>query len=716
MERSDCSKSKRNVITMISLKTIAIRRGVDVIVAKNNGTLVDLSVEVDDEHAHEITFFSRDSPEAEDTMKHSAEHIIAQAVCKVIPEVRPTVSHGKGLGRWSVAYDFDLREKEISKNDLQKVEKEANRIARQRHPFARIQIPRFELLKMFADNPYKCEMILEHVPEGGYGTVYTHNGFNEFCQGPHVIDTGVVGAIRLDTVSACHWRGDEGRAELSRIGGRAYFSREQAKEHEEHLAEAKKRDHRLLIRSQDLVLFDGEKAPGFPLFTPKGTTICNELMYYMKGLNKRAGYKEVRTPHLFRSELWKLSGHYAHYQDAMYLFQMPDGEYGQKPMNCPGHLLLAMRKIRSYRDLPIAYSEFGTVYRYERRGQTSGLARVRCFTQDDGHCLCRRDQVDVEVDKLIDITFEVYRHTFGIEDITFKLSTRPRVPQTDPDTGKKVKYAGAWDIWNEATEALRRCLDRRGIEYEEKEGEAAFYGPKIDVDVKDALGRPWQLATIQLDFFMPSEENFNITYVNQEGSPVHPVMIHRAIYGALERFIALILEHFAGALPSWLSPVQLKLLPIAEHQVAYCEKIRQQLELDDIRVEVDSTNEKLGKKIRKAQLEKVPYMLIIGKKEQEQGLVSIRDREGRQVKDIPLEQAKEALLLEIRERALTLSLVDSFCQCSSDRQEHFLGKEEVPGSNPSTGSHSLPPWPSVEGHLPRKQYVPGLSPGGGSLS
>ena len=538
--------------------------------------------------------------------RHTASHILAQAVKRLWPEAKLAIGPAIDAGFY---YDFDL-DYPLSAGDFERIEKEMRDIMKENLPLERSSMARADALEFFAGagETYKVALI-EDLPEHEGITVYRQGGFTDLCAGPHLGSTGKVKAVKLLSVAGAYWRGDEKNKMLQRIYGTAFTSKADLDAHLERLEEAKKRDHRKLGRELDL--FDiYEEGPGFPFLFPKGMIIRNELEAFWRKEHRKAGYDEIRTPIILSEELWHRSGHWDHYRENMYFTTIDDMDYAIKPMNCPGGMLAYKRKMVSYRDLPIRIGEIGLVHRHEKSGTLHGLMRVRCFNQDDAHIFMTPEQIEPELIGVMRMADRFYS-LFGCK-YTVELSTRPE------------NSMGSDEDWERATDALRSALREIGKPYVVNEGDGAFYGPKIDLHLEDSIGRKWQCGTIQLDMQMP--EKFDLSYVGADGQKHRPVMIHRVIYGAIERFIAILTENFAGAFPAWLAPVQAKVLPVAERYLDYAASVRDRLFDADIRVELDARGEKIGYKIREAQLEKVPYMLIVGEKEESAGTVSVRCR------------------------------------------------------------------------------------------
>jgi threonyl-tRNA synthetase len=613
------------------------------VAAKFNGELIDLDREIREDGS--ISPVDVESDEGVHILRHSGAHLLAQAITELYKDAKvvigPVVDDPPG-------FYYDIRMEPLAEGDLGRIEEKMRELAKKNLKIERQELPKRDLLALFKNNAYKAELIMENVPDNTSSSIYKQGDFIDFCRGPHVPSTGFLKAFKLLSTSTAYWKGKEENDSLVRIYGTAFPTMDGLKEYLRMTEEAKKRDHRKLGTELDLFVMRPEYGPAFPLFTPKGTILRNELIDYMKKLNKKFGWEEIWTPHAFKTTLWEKSGHMAHYQDNMFLMEVENEQYGMKPMNCPGHILLFQRKSWSYRDMPVRFSEFGTVYRYERSGVTSGLLRVRSMTQDDGHAFVRQDQIESEVGNLLDMVGEVFVKTFKIPEVKYKLSTR--------DENNRDKFTGSTEVWEKATAALKRALDKRNFAYEIKEGEAAFYGPKIDVDVRDAVGRYWQLSTIQLDFFMPDHEHFDLKYIDENNVPQQPIMIHRAIFGTLDRFMGVIIEHFAGAFPLWLSPVQVRVLNISEGNREYGEQVLREIQANEIRAEGDLSNDTINKKIRMAHGGKIPYLVIIGDKEASQKKISVRDRKDKQKNMIDLEQFIQDIKEEIEKKEIELKI------------------------------------------------------------
>jgi threonyl-tRNA synthetase len=563
-------------------------------------------------------------------LRHSAAHVMAQAVKHLFPEAKVTIGPPTADGFY---YDFDVA-RPFTPEDLEKIEAEMQRNIDADFPFERRPITKPEALRLFQEmnEPYKLEMIGQ-TPDDEPMSVYQHGDFIDWCRGPHVESTGKIKAFKLLSVAGAYWRGDEKNPMLQRIYGTAFFTQEELDDFMRRLAEAEKRDHRKLGRELDLFSISEEVGAGLILWHPKGARMRGVIEEFWRKAHYDRGYELVCTPHIGRSHLWRTSGHLDFYAENMYSpIEVEGQEYYLKPMNCPFHIQIFRSRLRSYRDLPLRWGELGTVYRYERSGVLHGFTRVRGFTQDDAHIFCTPEQVEEEIQRAVDFALFVVQ-TFGFHEYQIYLSTRPE------------KFVGEPDRWETATQALRRALDSRELSYEVDEGGGAFYGPKIDLKIKDALGRDWQCSTIQFDFNLP--EKFDIYYMGSDGAQHRPYMVHRALLGSMERFFGVLIEHYGGAFPLWLAPVQMLLLPIADRHHDYARRVEQQLADAGFRVETDARNEKVGYKIREAQGQKIPYMLVVGDKEAEAGAVSVRSREQGDQGARPLEAFIEAARAEL---------------------------------------------------------------------
>ena len=563
-------------------------------------------------------------------MRHSAAHVLAEAVLELFPEAKLTIGPPTDDGFY---YDFDVAEP-FTPADLERIEGLMRESIKANKPFIEREVDRAEAQELVADNPYKLE-IIEGIPEGERLSFCSHGDFDDLCRGGHVSSTGEIRAFKLLSSAGAYWRGSEANPMLQRIYGTAWESPKSLRAHLRRREEAEKRDHRKLGRDLDLFFFD-PVAPASPFFLPKGAFVYNALTDYMRELYERYGYQEVVTPQIFKTDIFKTSGHYDNYLEHMYMLEIDEQEYGAKPMNCPSHAVMYSKSLYSYRDLPIRYADFGRLHRYELSGVTQGLTRVRSFSQDDAHIFCREDQIAQEVNGFIDMLVESYK-VFGFDDTRYVLSLRPE------------KRVGSDQQWDKAETALRAVLEERDLNHEEAAGEGAFYGPKIDMFVPDALGREWQLGTVQVDFNQP--ERFDLEYVNAEGGRERPVMIHRAMLGSMERFLGVLIEHLAGAFPVWLTPVQAVIVPIADRHLDYAGSVRGSLTAAGIRVAVDDSSDRMNAKIRRAQLQKVPYMLVVGDREEEAGAVAVRTRTGGNLGARPVDAFIDHIVEEVETRS-----------------------------------------------------------------
>lgn len=585
-------------------KAISNSLGRDAIVAKVNGELTDLRDPIVD--GAEVEFFTKEDKEGLFTLRHTASHVMAQAIQHLFPGTKFAIGPAIDDGFY---YDLDS-EHVFSQEDFAAIEKEMAKIAKENIPLVKKVVSRAEALKFFQDKgqDYKV-MLINDLPEDAQISLYEQGDFTDLCAGPHMRSTGKVKVFKIMTVAGAYWRGDSKNKMLQRIYATAFFKKEDLDHFLFVRAEAEKRDHRKLGKQLDLFSFHDE-GPGFPFFHPKGMALRNMLMDYERELFKEFGYVEIMTPVILSKQLWIQSGHWDHYKENMYFTKIDDEDYAIKPMNCPGGILYFKTQQRSYRDLPMRVGEFGLVHRHELRGALHGLFRVRCFTQDDAHIFMTQDQMKEEVIKCM----AMYKKMYGVFGLEYhvELSTRPE------------NSMGSDELWEISTNALREAIEKTGVPYQINEGDGAFYGPKLDFHVQDSLGRTWQCGTIQMDMQLP--ERFDVNYVGEDGEKHRAVMLHRAGYGSLERFIGILIEHFAGAFPTWIAPVQVKVIPVTENHLDYAKSVARTLSESNIRVEVEEANETLGYKIRKAQMEKVPYMLIVGDKEVKSHTVSIRSR------------------------------------------------------------------------------------------
>ena len=599
-----------------------------VLAANVNGELTDLREELVD--GSEVAFLTFEEDGGKHTLRHTASHILAQAVKRLWPEAKLAIGPAIDKGFY---YDIDM-EHTLTPEDLGKIEKEMSRIVKENLPITKSVMSRQEAIEFFKskNEDYKVELI-EDLPEDAVISCYAQGDFIDLCAGPHVASTGKVKAFKLQSIAGAYWRGDEKNKMLQRIYGTAFEKKEELDAYLHLLEEAAKRDHRKLGKELGLFVIK-EEGPGFPFFLPKGMALRNELENFWREVHHDFDYEEIRTPIILSKHLWETSGHWDHYRENMYTTIIDDEEYAIKPMNCPGGILVYQNEMHSYRDFPLRYAELGLVHRHELSGALHGLFRVRAFTQDDAHVFMLPDQMQTELMKVIELFDRIYSQ-FGLK-YHVELSTKP-----DNAMGDDA-------IWEAATEALRNAIEAKGIPYVINPGDGAFYGPKLDYHIEDSLGRTWQCGTIQLDMNLP--ERFQIEYVGEDGQKHRPIMIHRACFGSMERFIGILTEHYAGAFPTWMAPVQVKILPISEKHVEYAKELAKQMHRDYVRVEVDDRSEKIGYKIRQAQMEKVPYMLVVGDKEVEEGTVNVRKHGGDELGSVPFEEFFNSIKIEIKER------------------------------------------------------------------
>ena len=609
-------------------KAISNSLGKNALVAKVNGELTDLRDPIVD--GAEVEFFTKEDPEGLFTLRHTASHVMAQAIQHLFPGVKFAIGPAIDDGFY---YDLDS-DHVFSQEDFAAIEKEMSKIAKENIPLVKKVLPRDEALQYFKDKgqDYKV-MLIEDLPEEETISLYEQGDFTDLCAGPHLKSTGKVKTFKLMTVAGAYWRGDSKNKMLQRIYATAFFSKEDLDHYLFVRAEAEKRDHRKLGKQLDLFSFH-EEGPGFPFFHPKGMILRNKLMDYERELFKEFGYVEIMTPVILSKKLWLQSGHWDHYKENMYFTQIDDEDYAIKPMNCPGGILFFKTQQRSYRDLPMRVGEFGLVHRHELKGALHGLFRVRCFTQDDAHIFMTQEQMKDEVIKCMAMYQKMYG-AFGLE-YHVELSTRPE------------NSMGSDELWEISTNALREAIETAGVPYQINEGDGAFYGPKLDFHVQDSLGRTWQCGTIQMDMQLP--ERFDVNYIGEDGEKHRAVMLHRAGYGSLERFIGILIEHYAGAFPTWIAPVQAKIIPVTDKNLEYAKSVAAAMSESDIRVEVEEANETLGYKIRKAQMEKVPYMIIVGDQEMKGHTISVRSRKNGDLGSQSLPMFVANLIREIKER------------------------------------------------------------------
>ena len=596
--------------------------GADTVAGKIDGELMERHAEVSDGDRVEIV--TDQSDEYLRVLRHSAAHVFAQALTRLYPDAKLTIGPPTDEG-----FYYDVAGVDLDEDDLAAIEAEMESILDADYEIERSVRSREDAAQIYADNEYKRE-ILEEEAAGETVTFYEQGEFEDLCQGPHVESTGAIGAVTLLNISASYWRGDEDNETLTRVYGTAFERESDLEEYLEMRAAAEERDHRKIGQEMNLFSIPTVTGPGLPLYHPPGKTVLNELSEFADRLNRENGYEEVETPHVFRTELWKRSGHYENYKDDMFLLDVNDEEYGLKPMNCPGHATIFDQQSWSYRDLPKRYFENGKVYRKEQRGELSGLSRVWAFTIDDGHLFVRPDQIRAEIESVIEMIFEVVE-TLGL-DVEVALATRPE------------KSVGGDEIWESAETQLREVLDAGSYDYDVEPGDGAFYGPKIDFGFEDALGRVWDGPTVQLDFNMP--DRFGLTYTGEDNEEHQPVMIHRALYGSYERFFMVLIEHFDGNFPFWLAPEQVRILPVSDDTLGYAHRVKNALADAGIRVDVEDRDWTVGRKIRQGHDDRLPYMVIVGEDEADAGTVSVRDRFENQRGDVELDAFVDHLVAE----------------------------------------------------------------------
>jgi len=601
--------------------------------AKINGQLSDLSTSITEDTSLKI--ITAADPEGLDVMRHSCAHIMAEAICRIWPQTKlvygPVVEDG-------FYYDVDLDET-IRPSDFERIEEQMLRIVQADAPFVRREMSRAEALAKMASDKYKTDNI--NRAKGEIISFYSHgDGFEDLCKGPHIPSTGKAGSFRIMSVAGAYWHGDPTQKMLQRIYGTCWPTKKELDDYLHRLDEAKKRDHRVLGRQLDFFSFN-EAGPGFAFIHPRGMIIWNKIVDFWRSVHNKYDYKEIKTPIILNEELWHKSGHWENYKENMYFSEIDGRAYAIKPMNCPGGCLVFNTRQHSYREFPLRVAELGLVHRHEASGVMHGLFRLRQFTQDDAHIFCTPQQIESEVIGVIELTFEIYK-AFGFEDVHIELSTRP------------IKHIGSDEIWEIATNSLKSALAHKGIDYKTNEGDGAFYGPKIDFHIKDCIGRSWQLGTIQLDFSMP--ERFGLVYTDRDNTEKTPVMIHRAVLGSFERFIGILIEHYAANFPLWLSPEQARVLPISEKTNDYARKVNAELKAAGIRSSVDEADEKIGAKIVKAHGDKVPYMLVVGPQEANNNAVNVRIRADKDSKKIDIQKFVETALKKITDKQISLSL------------------------------------------------------------
>src|SRR5215831_18063102 len=621
-------------------KDISPRLADAALAAKTNGNLIDLTKPLESDT--DLRLVTEKDPEALEVYRHSSAHLLAAAVLELFPETKlghgPATEHG-------FFYDF-YRPTPFTPEDLQKIEKKMQELAQQNIPYAREFVPRTEGLERFKSEGdfMKCHFIEQFTAPDEKISIYKTGKFLDFCRGPHIPSTGRIKAFKLLNIAGAYWLGDEKNPQLQRIYGTSFFSKKELDDYLHKLEEAKKRDHRVLGKQLDLFSIQELAGPGLIFWHPKGGIIRKEMEDWMRNEYLRRGYSLVFTPHVARVDLWKTSGHEGYYAQNMFTpMELDDADYRMKPMNCPFHILIYKDSLKSYRDLPVRLGELGTVYRYERSGVMHGLFRVRGFTQDDAHIFCTREQIEQELTSCVEFARDVLKD-FGFDAFQTELSTW--------NPNDRQSFVGSEGQWNLATGALEKVLRQLAIDYKTIPGEAAFYGPKIDIKVVDAIGRLWQLSTIQFDFNLPAR--FELEYVAEDGTRKQPLMVHRALYGSIERFFGVLVEHYAGAFPVWLSPVQAVMIPISERHAEYANKVAAQLKAVGVRVEVDARNEKMNAKIREHALQKVPFLLVVGDKESEAGKVNVRTRGKEKTEDMLATEFVEKIRKLIAEKSAGL--------------------------------------------------------------
>jgi len=621
-------------------KSISPRLADAALAAKTNGDLIDLTRPLD--HDTDLRILTDRDPEALEVYRHSSAHLLAAAVLELFPETK--LGHGPATEN-GFFYDF-YRPTPFTPEDLEKIEKKMQELVQQNLPYAREFLPRKEGLEKFkAEGDFmKCHFIEQFTKPDEKISIYQTGKFQDFCRGPHIPSTGKIKAFKLFNIAGAYWLGDEKNPQLQRIYGTSFFSKKDLDAYLNGLEEAKKRDHRVLGKQLDLFSIQELAGPGLIFWHPKGGIIRKEMEDWMREEYLRRGYSLVVTPHVARRQLFFTSGHEGYYSNNMFdVMELDDAEYRLKPMNCPGHILIYRDSLKSYRDLPVRLGELGTVYRYERSGVMHGLLRVRGFTQDDAHIFCTPEQIESEIVGCLDFALEVLKD-FGFDKFQTELST------WNPDDRKN--FVGSDEQWKLATDSLEKVLKERNIEYKIIPGEAAFYGPKIDIKLVDAIGRLWQLSTVQFDFNLP--QRFQLEYVAEDGTRKQPLMVHRALYGSIERFFGVLIEHYAGAFPVWLSPVQVTLIPIAERHVEYAQEVAELLKGAGVRVEVDSRNEKMNAKIREHAMQKVPFLLVVGDTETEANKVNVRTRGKEKTEDMGTSEFVEKVRKLIAEKSPSL--------------------------------------------------------------
>lgn len=595
------------------------------VAAKVGDRVVDLAARV--EEGDRVSIVTPGMQEGLDVIRHSAAHVLADAATRLYPGTKVAIGPAIKDGFY---YDFEFPQA-VGEDDLPRLNEEIQRLLAAAAPFERREVSKEEAVELFADEPYKLELVRD-LPDDAVISIYKQGDFVDLCRGPHVPDTGRIGAVGLLSIAGAYWRGKSDNTMLTRVYGTAFPTKKELDEYLERMEMARQRDHRKLGRELGLFSFQ-EEGPGFPFFHPKGMRVINALLEYWRREHVAAGYEEIRTPTILERTLWERSGHWENYKDNMYFTQIDGVDFAVKPMNCPGGMLVYKNDQHSYRDFPMRIAELGQVHRHEMSGVLHGLFRVRCFTQDDAHIFCLPEQVEEEVLGVIELILRMYR-TFGFDKVHLELSTRPE------------KSIGSDDMWEMAEKTLMVALERAGLTYALNPGDGAFYGPKIDFHIEDVMGRTWQCATCQLDFAMP--ERLDLDYVGEDNQRHRPVMLHRVVFGSMERFLGIIIEHYGGALPSWLAPVQVAVVPVADRHADYAAEVQQTLEQVGLRVEVDLRSESVSKKIRDGEVTKVPFILVVGDREVEQGTVTLRTRGSRDTRPLALNEASTFLAGECR--------------------------------------------------------------------
>ena len=613
---------------------IGKRLGEDALVAKINGNLKDLFIPINEDSALQIITYK--DGEGLEVFRHSTSHLLAHAVVELFPEAKPTIGPAVEEGFY---YDFDINH-HFTLEDLNKIEQRMHEILKKDYKVERLELSDAEAKKIFRNNPYKIELIQEFHKEKQPISAYKQGVFIDLCRGPHIPNTGKIKFFKLTKIAAAYWKGNPNNQQLQRIYGISFPEKAMLEQHLKLIQEAEKRDHRKIGKELEWFNFL-EESPGAPFFYPKGAVIYNQLLNFIRDEYKKRGYKEVITPLLYEKSVWITSGHWEHFRENMFILQSEGKDYALKPMNCPSHVLIYKTKSRSYKELPLRIADFAPLHRNELSGVLAGLTRVRKMSQDDAHIFVTPEQIEEEIFRVLDFTNYIYKEIFDFE-YKVELSTRPD------------KFIGSIETWNEAENSLRKALENKKIKYEIKERDGAFYGPKIDFHIKDAIGRSWQLATIQLDFQLP--ERFDATYVGADNSKHSVVMIHRALLGSIERFIGILVEHYAGKLPLWLAPVQVRILTVADRFENYADKIKEEFEKKDVRVEVDARTESVGYKVREAQAQKIPLILTVGEKEEKNNNVAVRTLDNKVYFDVKIGDLLEKILENIEKKKVRFEI------------------------------------------------------------